>query len=92
MRSLREPHGFIGTVAVGMLLFAGAFRVGKAINRRVRAVSLSVAGGGGTITIRAATQGDGGVAGRGSWQGHAYALVRRAPRAAAAVAAPAAKE
>jgi hypothetical protein len=53
LRNLRQPHGFIGTVAVALLLFAGAFRVGQAINRRVRAVSLSIAGHGDTITILA---------------------------------------
>ncbi|GBF96807.1 hypothetical protein Rsub_09663 [Raphidocelis subcapitata] len=70
LRNLRQPHGFIGTVTAGMLLFAGAFRVGAAINRRVRAVTLSIAGHGDTITIRA-TKSDTPRA------GHAYALVRR---------------
>lgn len=68
MRNLKQPHGFIGTVATGMLLFAGAFRVGKAINRRVRAVTLSIGGDSDVITIRA-TKAD--------------ALVRRAPRRSA---------
>lgn len=53
LRNLKQPHGFIGTAAAGLLLFAGAFRVGKAINRRVRAVSLSIAGDRDAITIRA---------------------------------------
>ena len=56
LRNLRQPHGFVGTLAAGLTLFAGAFRVGKALNRRVRAVSLSIAaaGDGDTIEIVAA--------------------------------------
>jgi hypothetical protein len=78
LRNLKQPHGFIGTVTVALLLFAGAFRVGQAINRRVRAVTLSIAGHGDTITIRATKSGDTPRAGGGGHgHSHAYAVVRR---------------
>lgn len=82
LRNLRQPHGFIGTVVTGLLLFAGAFRVGKAINRRVRAITLFIAGHGDTITIQA-TKAD------TPRTAHAYALVRRGAGKKAVVAAAA---
>jgi hypothetical protein len=90
MRNLKEPHGFLGTAASGLLLFAGAFRVGKAINRRVRAVSLSIAGDSGTITICAAKAEV--VAPQRALHGHAFAVVHRAPRRSASSSVPVKEE
>lgn len=79
LRNLKQPHGFIGTATAGLLLFAGAFRVGKAINRRVRAVSLTIAGDSDAITIRAAkAEAHAARPPRVSFNGHyAYAFIRR---------------
>ena len=66
-----------------MLLFAGAFRVGRAINRRVRAVTLSIAEEGDTITIQATKSGSQRGSGAGRWArfsgsgGGAYVMIRR---------------
>ncbi|KAI8463301.1 MAG: FAR-17a/AIG1-like protein-domain-containing protein [Monoraphidium minutum] len=79
LRNMPEPYGFIGTAGSGLIIFAGAFRVGKAMNRGVRALSLSIDGRGDTITIRATKSSSGGGAARALHSG-AYAVVRRMRR------------
>jgi len=51
LRNLKHPHEFVGTLVVALLLFAGAFRVGSAINTHVRALTVAMGTGtGDTIT------------------------------------------